>query len=402
MGTRKSFAAQANRHSATFAFRARKRPLWIDRGPISTRLRSSLAGLILASIAFLTLATPATAAPIFRLDLHHNPTNFAPGGSGDYAVEIANLGDTASSGPLSLRLVLPNGLGRAAIAQSGSPAWNCPGAPGDKTTICTTSGPIPRHSVIRNLLLNAAIAPSASGERFASAKLEGGGAAAPATAVELTNISAELTIFGPLPTSFLADSFAPDGATPVRESGAHPDQVIVGLDLNSIATPPASPTQIAAAGSIRHFQLALPPGFLGNPTAPGECTPAELTVGACPGSAQVGRVELATGPFAPASLPKTYAQPVFNMQSPHGVLADLALAIAGNPVHVKFSLDPANGYAILASAADVNETESMLDLKMTLWGVPADHAHDSERCGGAGLGGIDTSSECSTDLEPKP
>jgi hypothetical protein len=356
-----------------------------------------LTTLILA-LAALALAAPAAAAPLFRLDLHHNPTNLAPGASGDYAVEIANLGDTASSGALSLRLVLPNDLGRDSIVQVGSPTWSCPGSPGDKTTICTTSGPIPRHSVIRNLILSARVAPTASGERFASAKLEGGGAPSPATAVELTQITAEPAAFGLLPTSFLADSFAPDGVAPIREAGAHPDQVIVGLDLNSIATPPTSPTQIAAAGSIRHFQLELPPGFLGNPTVPGECTPAELTVGACPRSAQVGRIDLATGPFAPADLSKTYSQPVFNMQSPHGVLADLAFAISGNPVHIKFSLDPANGYAILASAADVNETESLLDLRMTLWGVPADHSHDSERCGAPN----DTSSECATDLEAKP
>jgi len=355
-------------------------------------------GAVLAlTFAFLGNAAPALAAPLFRLDLHHYPTNFTPGASGDYQVEIANIGDTATTGPLSLRLALPNGLGRDSIQQSGPPTWSCPGAPGDRVTVCTSSGQIPRHSVVRNLILSADVAPTASGERFASARLEGGGAAERATTNELTSLSAEPAPFGILPNSFLVDSFAADGVTPVREAGAHPDQMIVALDLNSTATPPVGTTQIAAAGSIRHFQLALPPGFLGNPTAPGECTPAELTVGACPRSAQVGRIEIATGPFAPAGLPKTYSQPVFNMQSPHGVLADLAFAIAGNPVHVKFSLDPANNYAILASAADVNETESLLDLRMTLWGVPADHSHDAERCGLP-----DTSTECATDLEAKP
>ncbi len=402
MGMRKSFAADAERHFATFVSRARKRRLRTVRGSNSAHLCRCISLAIFTTVALATPAASASAPPLFRIDLHHNPTNFAPGASGDYEVEIANLGDTASSGPLSLRLVLPNGLGRDSIAQSGPPTWSCPGSPGDKTMICTTSGPIPRHSVVRNLILSAAVAPAATGERFASAKLEGGAAANPATAVEPTPISAEPATFGPLPNSFLADSFAPDGLTPIRAAGAHPAQVIVGLDLNTFATPPASPTQITAVGSIRHFQLALPPGFLGNPTAPGECTPAELTVGACPRSAQVGRIELGTGPFASGELPKTYSEPVFNMQSPHGVLADLAFAISGNPVHIKFSLDSANGYAILASAADVNETESLLDLKMTLWGVPADHSHDSERCGGAGLGGIDTSADCPTDVEPKP
>ena len=366
-------------------------------GPTLSLSRCTAASFVLA-FAFIVNATPAIAAPLFRLDLHHYPSNFAPGGRGDYQVEIANLGNSASSGPLNLRLALPNGLGRDSIKQSGPPTWSCPGAPGDRVTVCTSSGQIPRHGVVRNLILSADVAPPVAGERFASARLEGGGAAERATTSELTSLSAESAPFGVLPNSFLADFFAADGTTPIREAGAHPAQVIIGLDLTTLATPPASPTQIAAAGSIRHFQLALPPGFLGNPTAPGECTPAELTVGACPRSAQVGRIELATGPFAPADFPKTYSQPVFNMQSPHGVLADLAFAIAGNPVHVKFSLDPANSYAILASAADVNETESLLDLRMTLWGVPADHSHDSERCGAPN----DTSAECATDLEAKP
>jgi hypothetical protein len=357
-------------------------------------IRRLAASVGLAAILSLLAAGSALAAPVWSLDMHHTPTNFAPGGSGQYSFDVDNLGDSASSGPITLTIRLRGGLTRASLTTSGAPAWSCPGSAGQMTIVCTTSDPIPRHSLARNLILSANLAPEATGDRFASAKLEGGGAANLARAVELTHASPEPAPFGIVEGSFLADSYAADATTPVRESGAHPDQMIVGLDLTTLATS----TEIAAAGNIRHFQLALPPGFLGNPTAVGQCSPAQLTVGACPPSSQVGRIELATGPFALAAFPKTYSLPVFNMQSPHGVLADLAFAISGNPVHVKFSLDPADGYAILASAADVNETESLLDLKMTLWGVPADHSHDSERCGAPN----DTSSECATELEAKP
>ena len=374
MGHRESFAAATDRH------------------PARIRRLLPVAATITLLLGLSAIPSQAAATPLLDLDLHHRPTNFAPNSTGDYSIEVTNSGDTATSGLLTLLVALPSPLSRSSIRQVGSPVWSCPGSPGDHTILCTTADPIARHSVARNLILTATTTPTASGERFAAAKLEGGGAPAPTTTSELTRFDPKPAPFGAVPGGFLADSFAPD-ATTVRAAGAHPDRVVVALDLSTIA----SPLQIAAAADIRHFQLALPPGFLGNPTAPATCAPAQLTIGACPGSSQVGRVKLTTGPFGLAAFPKIHSKPVFNMEHPRGVLADLAFAISGNPVHIKFSLDPTNGYAILASAADINETESLLDLRMTLWGVPADPSHDSERCGLP-----DTASECSADIEAKP
>jgi hypothetical protein len=133
-------------------------------------------------------------------------------------------------------------------------------------------------------------------------------------------------------------------------------------------------------GSLRDFEVALPAGFLGNPAAVGECTPAELTSSACPGSSQVGRVDLTTTPLATFGPFSSYSLPVYNMTAPRGAVADLAFQASGNPVHVKLALDPAHDYSVVARAQNLNETAPSFDMRLTLWGIPVDPAHDSERC----------------------
>ena len=88
---------------------------------------------------------------------------------------------------------------------------------------------------------------------------------------------------------------------------------------------------------------------------------------------------------------------VFNLAHPRGKITDLAFVVVGNPVHIRVSLDPANRYAITSAVPQINETLPPFHQKLTLWGMPADHSHDSERCGGLYL--IATSEECSTDFE---
>jgi hypothetical protein len=358
-----------------------------------------LATLSLCSLG-LFAATSASAAPVWNLDIHHNETNFPPGGEGQYWIDVNNVGDTATSGTITLSVKLPTGITRKGVLINGDilpgATWSCPGSVGDNFFTCKTTSSIARHRLSRRLNLTVNVSPSASGDRFATAKLEGGGAAAGAGAVELTHISPDPAGFGVLANTFLPDFFETDGLALEREAGAHPDLFTVPFDFNS-NTPSASlPQQKRAAESIRDLHVDLPPGFIGNPNAVGECTQAQFAVFACPGSSQVGRIDLDLFPISDCCyFPISTA--VFNLSHPRGTVADLAFVFAGNPVHIKASLDPANSYAITSTVPDINETIPPFDQKLTLWGTPADHSHDSERCPG-----FDTSEECSTDATPKP
>jgi hypothetical protein len=358
---------------------------------------------------------PAAATPIWNLDIHHNETNFPPGGNAEYRFDVDNVGDTASSGTTTLSVDLPAGLTRDSVRFEigGAPvAWNCPGSSGDSHLTCTTTSAIPRHELSRGLVLtvNVGSDPGLDGQDLTTtATISGGGAPdAPAAAgcapgvgacaFERTHVSSTPASFGILADSLNGDFYEADGVTPVRQSGAHPDNLAVSFDLNSIShgLNSAGDPQKSPADNIRHLTVDLPPGFVGNPTAVGECTPAQFTLNLCPASSQVGRADLAVSPLSTSATVFYFTNPVYNITHPLGAITDLGFSIAGNPVHIKVSLDPSNNYSIRSTVNDINESLPAFSSKVTIWGVPADPSHDSERCRPVS-GSLETSASCPTD-----
>jgi hypothetical protein len=67
------------------------------------------------------------------------------------------------------------------------------------------------------------------------------------------------------------------------------------------------------------------------------------------------------------------------MVPPKGAVADFGFAVQTLPVHITVSLDPSDHYAIVATAANVTQLFPVRSAKVTLWGVPADPAHDKLR-----------------------
>jgi hypothetical protein len=360
----------------------------------------STAALALCSIGLLGGAS-ASAAPIWNLDLHHNQTHFPPGGEGQYAVDIENVSDTDSSGSLTLTINLPAGITRKAQIHFeggiGQIEWKCPGKVGATSFTCTTTESIPAYSASLFFGVAVKVAPGAEGVLTTTAKIEGGGAAVPATTEEPTEIDAEAATFGIVAPSFTPDFLAADAHTPEREAGAHPDLFVVPNDFNSNVPDPVNKPQVMQeVESIRDLHVDLPPGFIGNTTAVGECTQAQFLSNVCPLSSQVGMELLRLFPISGG--PEEMFTPrvaVYNLSHPRGKLTDLAFYVNGNPVHIKASLDPANRYAITSESPVINETLPPYNQKLTLWGVPGDSSHDSERLG-CGL------SKCPTDGTPRP
>jgi hypothetical protein len=365
---------------------------------------------VLSALGALSFAASASAATVWNLDLHHNETDFPPEGTGQLWVDVNNVGSTDSSGLTTLTVNLPKGLTRRKVVEDPGEVlslnglkWSCPGSVGASSFICTTSDVIPRHRLSRALILVVTVAPDAADPRTVSAKLKGGGAEAEAKAKELIDIDPQPASFGFVPSSFVPDFFKADGVTPERESGAHPDLATFPFDFNTVSRTDEGSyfeEQKVEAESIRDLHVDLPPGFVGAPTAVGECTQAAFTVGQCPPSSQVGRFDARIYAASSAVPEFNISNPVYNLSHPRGVITDLAFVVVGNPVHIKATLDPANRYAVTTEVSSINETLPPFSQQLTLWGVPADHSHDSERCGL--LGGGDTSKECSTDADPKP
>ncbi len=370
------------------------------------RLAISFALAILCLCGFSSAS--AFAGPVWKLEMHHSQTHFPPGGEGEYWFQAANVGDVETSGATTLTIELPEGVSRKAVVpfqvtlDGFHVNWNCPGKAGASVIVCTTFGTVPRHKIDRGLTVVVNVNPEAEGTLTATAKIEGGGAAEPSSAVEPTQIDPEPAGFGILAPSFTPDFFQADAATLEREAGAHPDLFTVPFDFNTnIPHPLDQPTLTSEAENIRDLHVDLPPGFIGNPSAVSECTQAEFTINSCPRSSQVGREDLLVYPqSAEEGEISGLSVPVYNLSHPRGVITDLAFVVAGNPVHIKASLDPANRYAITTAVPFINEALPPYSQKLTLWGTPADHSHDSEGCGA--FYAMSTDKECSTDATPKP
>ena len=387
---------------------------------MSLRRLSLLFSALALCLAVLAPASAAASTDL-TLEVHHSPTHFFPGKPAEYWFDVGNVGNTASSGQITLKVGLSKGIKREAVIENFDPVtyetglkWSCPGAPGDAVILCTTSGPIPRHQTTRGLRI-AVNVTAGSGEVIASAKLEGGGDAIPTSAVEPVPVRPEEAEPGIQPNSFTPDFYGPDGTTPVRESGAHPEYFVTPFDQNLVNAAVENPIQgggvehvfeqATTADNVHRLEVSTPPGFVGAPTAVGECKQAEFTVNKCPPSSMVGRIDFHSYPIQSHSstvFGHIFAQ-VFNLSHPRGTISDLGFSIIGNPVHIKVSLDPANHYSILSRVDGINETLPIFDQKLTLWGVPADHSHDSERCiRDSAFSEIPTDKECATDLPVKP
>ncbi len=380
---------------------------------MTRRLLVVLGVLVVGAVGSIGAAPAFAAGPVWNLEMHHDQTNFPPGGKAQYRLDLNNVGAGPSSGPISLTVHLPAGLtlSRVIVGEEfarSAPVltWSCTGA---TTVEChTTAGSIPRHTLAHlTLEVNIGAGLAEGSTLTATATLGGGGASTSVSDSEPVEVSSTPASFGVVASSFAPDFFAADGLTTERQAGAHPNNLAVGIDFNSVDTGKTIPKSgiplTREVGSVRDLTVDLPPGFLGNPTAVGECTPAQYAVGACPLSSQVGRFDGSVYP--PVGLVWDFSTGVFNLSHPRGAVTDLGFEIDSNPVHIRASLDPADHYAILTTLSDINESAPAFSGTVTIWGVPADPSHDSERCPAfASRGGnaSNTNEECSTDHEQKP
>jgi uncharacterized repeat protein (TIGR01451 family) len=365
---------------------------------------SLVAGCLSVGLLVCSAAAGATTGPVWNLDIHHDQTNFTPGATAELTFDIRNMGDTDSAGPITFTVHLPAGITRESFRldegniEGTETPWECPGSPGDSIFTCTTTETIYAHADARNLILTVAVASGADSDVLASADISGGGApeaptaagCAPgvgACATEPIHISADPAPFGIVEGSWNADFYNADGVAPVRQAGSHPDLATFSFDINSIpfGITQAGEPEKAPAGSLRHVEVELPPGFVGAPTAVGECTPLQLTTYSCPASSQVGIAETtAVAGFGSTSRYDLTGY-IYNMVHPLGSITDLAFELHGKIIHIKASLDPSKNYAIRTVTSDINETVRPFSTKITIWGVPGDASHDLQRRSPTGL-----------------
>ncbi len=181
---------------------------------------------------------------------------------------------------------------------------------------------------------------------------------------------AELTIE---PSSFSV-------TTSSTQAGAHAD---VTTSFSFVTNDKLSPE-----GDVRSVVVDLPTGFAGTPETVPACSQRQLgesltgVLPRCPVESQIGvtTVKLNLGNTNPSSTePEEVMVPVYNMVRAPGQTADFGFSVVNTiTANVVISVRPGD-YGVRATATDTQAFNEVDADSLTVWGVPADPSHDSQR-----------------------
>jgi hypothetical protein len=330
------------------------------------------------------------ARPGWELHTQTLPSHLSPGTRGLVWILLYNIGAAPSSGPITFTDTLPKGLkatGAGDLAATGAgnsrgggniegiangtpklnsdDAWHCVGV---ATVTCTSD---PEVSVgpasLRSVGVAVEIEPGASEDGVNEVTVTGGGAFSGASSSNPVTIDSEPAGFG---LEGFDGWFSNANGTVDSQPGSHPYSATFTLSPATILSSQGDPEP---SGELRDIETELPPGLVGDPGAVPQCTRQEFDAESCPASTQIGENVVLLG-----SLLTPF--PVYNMVPPPGVPAQFAFTITGDSTFLDASVRSNGDYGITEHIDNVLQREVSFNT-ITLWGVPAEASHDSERQG---------------------
>jgi hypothetical protein len=208
----------------------------------------------------------------------------------------------------------------------------------------------------------------------------------------------------------LDQRFENEDGTDTLQAGTHPFVVVNEFDFHTVPDPLEAPIETTAGDSPKRIHSMEYPGLVGDPFAVPQCTQEEFLSAAtfpaiCSNETQVGiaYTTLKTGGNGKAVLKSS----IHNLTPNIGVPAEFGFWAFNLPVKLAAEVRSDGDYGITLKADNVDRSLVVLGVKIELWGVPADPAHDDERasfyedvtgapllCASKGLGGSITFPPC--------
>jgi hypothetical protein len=223
-------------------------------------------------------------------------TTTVPGGEGTglLAIYPANVGTSATSGPIELTVgPLPSGVTISGAARDLENVWNCPLATGDDSIVCTTEESAPALDSFTSLQIPISVGPAASLEGSVPIGISGGGAGTDSfqSAIVVSGEEAKAGV-----QAFWAGAFDADGQLDTQ-AGGHPASAITYFALNTVRSKIG---EIIPPGDPKDTVVDLPPGFLGNPLAAPRCPLEQPSPSQLPGvEAPLCNLRMKVGVFNP-------------------------------------------------------------------------------------------------------
>jgi hypothetical protein len=147
-------------------------------------------------------------------------------------------------------------------------------------------------------------------------------------------------------------SFTGEGGSSATQAGSHPDAWTLSFAISSSGETIEEP---------KDLEIGLPPGFVGMPNLVPRCLRSAFLVEACPASAAVGTAIVETQ-FA------TFEPPIYNLQGPPGVAAEIGMAVSQVPLAVDLRMSRQAPYHLIASLSSVSQAVPLLSLELEIWG----------------------------------
>lgn len=182
--------------------------------------------------------------------------------------------------------------------------------------------------------------------------------------------------FGIVPGTFTATA-RDTGGNELTQAGAHPD-LTTSFTLRSTVD---AQGQTVPDQDIKDVRVELPVGLVGDPNVTPQCSQELFNASAaaqCPVESQVGVIDLDILTFPGATVFPTQL-PVYNLVPPEGRPAQFGFRLFRNNVVINADVRSGSDYGITATIKDLPGGVLITGQRLTLWGVPADSAHDALR-----------------------
>jgi hypothetical protein len=208
-------------------------------------------------------------------------------------------------------------------------------------------------------------------------------------------------------------TFTNADGTPATQAGSHPFAMTTTENFNTFIDPKFGESPDEAVKDLLIEQM---PGLTGKPTSTARCSTLDFLAeedlvidgkkingryNACPDGSAVGTTLLSLETPEPIA-----SAAVYNLVPPPGVAMKLGFWALSVPVTVELTVSPDPPYDVVASATNIAQPVRFFGSELTLWGNPADKAHDSLRgkCVFAGNDSpeILSNGNCPANTSPEP
>lgn len=376
-------------------------------GPSAPRWRLRLGLSVLAATAcVIAVGCPTAIAEVgWSVVPVADPSHFSSSATGEegtcrkvhrcdrYQLEIRNVGNTTSSGPIEVIDKLPPGVrttGRSGPTERVGDEegdWECsaPFEPTEVVTVvaCSDLQRVTPEGYASVLKIPVEVEPTvaASVPRNEIEVTGGGATEAASTAVE-TPVGGPASTFELTGLSFSAENA---GGGLDLEAGSHPYSATTTLSFANVFQPPGTSgvaeTQTEPVENPKTVIVELPLGFAGDPQATptcpetaliGESEGSEEEKSHCPPDSRIGVVAFSAEGDISASSERAGPTAIYNMKPSAGYPAEFAFAFAQKAVYMYASVvHTATGYRLRVAVPGVPAALGFVQTSLTFFGDPA-------------------------------